>query len=92
MKCWSKKDSASPKAGMWRSRPRIGPPRVTTAIQSAAGSAVLVGQSVKSGKSCPFGNGSENPTTLDGEPARYESAPGGGGLGRLRDTLRGFFP
>ena len=26
------------------------------------------------------------------EPARYESAPHGGGLGRLRDAIRGIFP
>jgi cell division protein FtsA len=27
-----------------------------------------------------------------GEPARYESAPARGGLGRLRDALRSIFP
>ncbi|MEA2632160.1 MAG: cell division protein FtsA, partial [Chloroflexota bacterium] len=27
-----------------------------------------------------------------GEPARYESAPAGGGLGRLRDAIRSIFP
>jgi cell division protein FtsA len=27
-----------------------------------------------------------------GEPARYESAPGGGGFGRVRDALRSIFP
>jgi len=27
-----------------------------------------------------------------GEPARYESAPGGGGLGRIRDAIRSIFP
>ena len=27
-----------------------------------------------------------------GEPNRYESAPAGGGLGRLRDALRSIFP
>ena len=27
-----------------------------------------------------------------GEPLRYESAPGGGGLGRLRDAIRNIFP
>jgi cell division protein FtsA len=26
------------------------------------------------------------------EPARYESAPGGGGLGRIRDAIRSIFP
>ena len=49
--------SASPNAGMWRSRARTGPPRWTTAIQSAVGSTVLVAQSLKSGKLCPFGSG-----------------------------------
>ena len=29
--------------------------------------------------------------TMD-EPARYESAPGGGGLGRIRDAIRSIFP
>jgi cell division protein FtsA len=29
---------------------------------------------------------------VGGEPARYESAPGGGGFGRLRDALRNIFP
>jgi cell division protein FtsA len=28
----------------------------------------------------------------EGEPARYESAPGGGGLGRIRDAIRNLFP
>jgi cell division protein FtsA len=27
-----------------------------------------------------------------GEPMRYESAPGGGGLGRIRDAIRSIFP
>ena len=27
-----------------------------------------------------------------GEPARYESAPGGGRLGRFRDAIRNLFP
>ena len=27
-----------------------------------------------------------------GEPMRYESAPGGGGIGRLRDAIRSIFP
>jgi cell division protein FtsA len=27
-----------------------------------------------------------------GEPLRYESAPGGGGLGRIRDAIRNLFP
>ena len=27
-----------------------------------------------------------------GEPLRYESAPGGGGLGRIRDAIRSIFP
>ena len=27
-----------------------------------------------------------------GEPMRYESAPGGGGFGRLRDAIRSIFP
>jgi hypothetical protein len=27
-----------------------------------------------------------------GEPLSYESAPGGGGLGRLRDAIRNIFP
>ena len=27
-----------------------------------------------------------------GEPTRYESAPAGGGLGRLRDAIRSIFP
>jgi cell division protein FtsA len=32
-------------------------------------------------------------TFLDeGEPARYESAPAAGALGRLRDAIRGLFP
>lgn len=28
----------------------------------------------------------------DGEPMRYESAPAGGGIGRIRDALRSIFP
>jgi cell division ATPase FtsA len=32
-----------------------------------------------------------NVITAD-EPLRYESAPGGGGLGRLRDAIRSIFP
>jgi len=31
-------------------------------------------------------------TLVDGEPARYESAPAMGGLGRIRDALRSIFP
>ena len=27
-----------------------------------------------------------------GEPMRYESAPAGGGIGRIRDALRSIFP
>jgi hypothetical protein len=26
------------------------------------------------------------------EPMRYESAPGGGGIGRIRDAIRSIFP
>ena len=41
----------------------------------------------------PSGCSSGAPTSLAaGEPMRYESAPGGGGLGRLRDALRSIFP
>jgi cell division protein FtsA len=28
----------------------------------------------------------------EGEPLRYESAPGGGGFGRFRDAIRSIFP
>ncbi len=31
-------------------------------------------------------------TLASGEPLRYESAPAGGGLGRIRDALRSIFP
>lgn len=31
-------------------------------------------------------------TLVDGESMRYESAPAGGGIGRIRDALRSIFP
>ena len=31
-------------------------------------------------------------TLVDGESIRYESAPAGGGIGRIRDALRSIFP
>ncbi len=58
--------SAWPKAGMWRSSPRTGPPSWATATQSASGSTVLVAQSVKSGSECPLAM--SKPTTLFGDP------------------------
>ena len=41
------------------------------------------------GRAAPVGRHRASPS---GEPARYESAPAGGGLGRLRDALRSIFP
>ena len=31
-------------------------------------------------------------TLAEDEPMRYESAPGGGGIGRIRDAIRSIFP
>lgn len=55
-------ESASPKAGMCLSRPRIGPPSWTTVCQSASDSAVAKAQSVKSG------GWASKPITFLGEP------------------------
>ena len=55
-------DSASPNAGMCRSRARTGPPSWTTANQSGSGSPVAKAQSLKSGR------GASKPTTERGDP------------------------
>ena len=40
----------------------------------------------------PWGCSAGAPSRVPGEPLRYESAPGGGGLGRIRDAIRSIFP
>ena len=69
--------SASPKAGMCRSSARIGPPRWTTAAQSASGSTVFVAQSVKSGNSWPFGQRQLEPDHALRRALAVEAVTGG---------------
>jgi len=41
---------------------------------------------------CGFQIRFSNPRLAGGEPNRYESAPAGGGFGRIRDAIRSIFP
>ena len=61
-------DSASPNAGMWRSRPRTGPPRCATAIQSPSGSTVLRRAVGEVGKVVAVGQRQLEPDDARGEP------------------------
>ena len=77
---------ASPSSAARSSRCRSGSPRRRASAASSTRSSTRA-------TAPPSGCSSGAPAaSAPGEPTRYESAPAGGGLGRLRDALRSIFP